>query len=63
MIASCLLSLSLRVSIFTVATPRSSYWIIAAGEQDPLALQSHLVPAEAIPGRGGQEISVQKTGK
>ena len=49
--------------MFTVVTPRSSYWIIAAGEQDPLALQSHLVPAEAIPGRGGQEISVQKTGK
>ena len=44
MIASCLLSLSLRVSIFTVATPRSSYWIIAAGEQDPLAHQSDLVP-------------------
>ena len=35
------LSLSLRVPIFTVATPRSSYWIIAAGEQDPLHVACH----------------------
>ena len=38
------LSLSLNLSvlfIFTVATPRSQCWIIAAGEQIPLALPFH----------------------